>query len=103
MVQDKKITLKNWSICRRNDIDERLCLVGEVYGHEKFVDGTIVVTSNIVKEDMYTDHMTIETRNTLYTLYYSEQNEKFAEHSHTSYEVINYMYMIKQKERLVTK
>ena len=60
-----KVRLKNWSIYKGSSIHYHIA--GEVYGHERFIDGTEINTSRIVFVDGNSDEQfCIVTLNTRY-------------------------------------
>lgn len=57
--QKKSAELKNWHRYGK-------CLVGDVYGHPNFTDGTTVRTSDVI--ELNENEGIAETRNTIYRL-----------------------------------
>lgn len=66
------ILLRNWYIdnCYYNR------LYGNVYGHNKFENGTFVGIGSIIKATNESNKIVVETRNHVYTCYFNDAHEE---------------------------
>lgn len=76
------VRLKNWCMTSNQNgymAPEfiRYQLVGEVYGHQRFDDGTQITTSSIIDITDCKTYKIVKTMNTEYVVYPNEVNEEY--------------------------